>query len=111
MKILLTSTIALALTITIAAGSTAQAQNTPMASPNAPPNAAVKAPGETSSATLAQGHNSFTKSEALHRIQKAGYGHVTSLVLDGDGIWQADATHAGQAVKVGLDYKGNVAAQ
>ena len=111
MKFFLTSTMALAATLAVAAGTAAQAQHAPSATQNAPPNSAMKSPDDMSTTTLAKGHNSFTKSEALHRIQKAGYGSVTALVLDGDGIWQANATHAGQAVKVGLDYKGNVVAQ
>jgi len=31
--------------------------------------------------------------------------------LDADGLWQANAMRDGQAVKVALDYKGDVAAQ
>jgi protein CpxP len=110
MKILLTGTTALAVTLAIAGGSAAQ-MAAPSATPDAPPNSAMKSPDDMSTTTLAKGHNSFTKSEALHRIQKAGYGSVTALALDSDGIWQADATRAGQPVKVGLDYKGNVVAQ
>ena len=95
MKVLLTGTMALALTLPIAGGSGAQTGAAPSATPNAPPNSAVKSPDDMSTAILAKGHNSFTRTEALHRIQKAGYAGVTALVLDSDGVWQADASRAG----------------
>jgi hypothetical protein len=83
----------------------------PAASAEAPANPAVKSPDDTASAPLAKGHNSFTKSEALSRIKKAGYSKVTGLTMDADGLWQASAMRDGQPVKVALDYKGDVAAQ
>ena len=90
----------------------AQAQSAPpAASADAPANAAVKSPSESTAAPLAKGHNSFTKSQALSRIEKAGYTQVTGLALDADGLWRASAMRDGQAVKVALDYKGDVAAQ
>jgi hypothetical protein len=82
----------------------------PTADPAAPPNMAMKSPGDTSSAPLAKGHNSFTKGQAKSRIEKAGYTGVSMLDLDADGLWQATATQNGQSVHVALDYKGDVAA-
>jgi hypothetical protein len=89
----------------------AQDQPPPAASLQAPANPAVKSPDDTASAPLAKGHNSFTKSEALSRIKKAGYSQVTGLTLDANGLWQASGMRDGQSVKVALDYKGDVAAQ
>jgi hypothetical protein len=83
----------------------------PAASSDAPANAAVKSPDDAAAAPLAKGHNSFTKSQALSRLKKAGYDQVTGLALDADGLWQASAMRGGQPVKVALDYKGDVAAQ
>ena len=83
----------------------------PAADPSAPPNMAIKAPGNTSSAALAKGHNSFTKGQAKSRIEKAGFTDVSMLDIDADGLWQATATMNGQSVHVALDYKGDVAAQ
>jgi hypothetical protein len=58
--------------------------------------------------TLAKGQNSFTRTEARGRIEKAGYTDVTGLVMDANGLWQAQAMHGGQRVNVALDYKGVV---
>ncbi len=91
-----------------AAHGMAQDQMPSMVSPHQPPNAALKSPDHAAAAALAKGHNSFTKSQALDRIEKAGYDHVADLILDSDGIWRANAVRAGHPIKVGLDYKGDV---
>ncbi|HEX4182834.1 MAG TPA: hypothetical protein VHY34_06220 [Caulobacteraceae bacterium] len=83
----------------------------PTATPNAAQNPALKSSTAMTGAPLAKGHNSFTKSEAKSRLEKAGYANVTDLTLDGDGLWQAHAMHDGQSVSVALDYKGDIAAQ
>jgi hypothetical protein len=101
--------IALAIALGAAANGMAQDQMPSMVSPNQPPNAALKSPEHVAADSLAKGHNSFTRSQALHRIEKAGYDHVADLILDRDGIWRANAARAGHPIKVGLDYKGNVA--
>ncbi|MGC1302993.1 MAG: hypothetical protein WA840_11510 [Caulobacteraceae bacterium] len=111
MKISTIIAISAAMTLGVANLASAQDQAGPAADPNATQNAAVKSPNDMTNASLAKGHNSFTKGEAKARIQKAGYAHVTDLTLDGDGLWQAHATRAGHTVNVALDYKGNVAAQ
>ena len=89
----------------------AQGQSGPMASPSAAPNPAIKSPHNMTGAPLAKGHNSFTRGEAKARIEKAGFGHVRDLMLDSDGLWQADAMRDGQPVKVAMDYKGDVVTQ
>ncbi len=101
--------IAAAIALGAAANGMAQDQMPSMVSPHQPPNPALKSPDRVTAFSLAKGHNSFTKSQALERIEKAGYDHVADLILDGDGIWRANAARAGHPIKVGLDYKGNVA--
>ena len=54
------------------------------------------------------GANSFTESQARSRIEGAGFGGVTGLHKDDQGIWRGHATRAGQPVAVALDYQGNV---
>ena len=108
------SSIAIAVGLVLGAAQLASAQDQsapPAASSEAPANPALKSPDDAAAAPLAKGHNSFTKSQALSRIKKAGYTQVTGLVLDADGLWQASAMRGGQSVKVALDYKGDVAAQ
>jgi len=103
----------LTLSALLVAGSTsaALAQMQPGADSSAPANPAMKGPNDPSNMSLAKGHNSFTKGQAKGRIEKAGYTGVSGLMLDGDGLWQAQAMKDGQSVKVALDYKGTVAAQ
>jgi len=104
-------TMAVVFAMGLATTGAAVAQDQPTPNPVAPANPAMKSPDDTAAAPLAKGHNSFTKSQALARIRKAGYSQVTELALDSDGLWQANATRDGQSVKVALDYKGDVAAQ
>lgn len=106
------SFIALGLAATLAAASAAQnSAAQPAPDPNAPANPAVKSPSDTASHPLAKGHNSFTKSQAQSRLEKAGYTDVTGLTLDQDGLWQAQASKNGQSIHVALDYKGDIAEQ
>src|ERR1700722_4692614 len=107
MKGIPTVGIAAAIPLGAAGGGMAQDLMPSMATPNQPPNPALKSPDRVAAVTLAKGHNSFTRSQALRRIEKAGYDHVADLILDGDGIWRANAARAGHPIKVGLDYKGN----
>jgi len=96
-----------AIAVAIAAGAVtsgmAQGQMPSMVSPNQPGNPALKSPDRMVAVSLAKGRNSFTS------IEQAGYRHVADLILDADGVWRANATREGHPIKVGLDYKGNVA--
>lgn len=83
----------------------------PTADTSALHNPAIAPRGAPTVGPLAAGHNSFTKTQAQRRIEAAGYGDVTGLILDTQGLWQADATLAGAAVKVAMDYKGAVSSQ
>ncbi|MCJ2042937.1 hypothetical protein MKK55_28905 [Methylobacterium sp. J-059] len=74
----------------------------------------VNHPGTTRAATNAKleaGANSFTENETHKRLEDAGYKDVKGLKKDDKGIWRGDAMLNGKPVKVGLDFKGNVAAQ
>jgi protein CpxP len=67
--------------------------------------------GPMANVKLEQGANSFTEGEARSRLEKAGYHDVKDLKKDTTGIWRANATLDGKPTAVGLDFKGNVAAQ
>ncbi|WP_132256032.1 hypothetical protein [Methylobacterium segetis] len=60
---------------------------------------------------LEPGANSFTEGQVKERFSKMGFGEVTDLKKDDQGIWHGKAMHAGKPVSIGMDYKGNVAAQ
>ena len=60
---------------------------------------------------LAKGANSFTEGQARSRIEGAGFGSVTGLAKDADGIWRGHADKGGRTVPVGFDYKGQLASQ
>jgi hypothetical protein len=57
------------------------------------------------------GANSFTEGQARSRIQDRGFGQVTDLKKDEQGVWRGHATKDGKQVNVALDYQGNVVAQ
>ncbi|TGQ62670.1 DUF4142 domain-containing protein [Mesorhizobium sp. M00.F.Ca.ET.186.01.1.1] len=59
---------------------------------------------------LVPGANSFTEDQAKSRIEDAGYSDVSKLTKDDQGIWRGQATKAGKAVAVALDYQGNIVA-
>jgi periplasmic protein CpxP/Spy len=122
--------IPLALVLATLLGSSAVAQTTVTGTPAAPdaktsqqsggqesvtrPNTDKMTPGGTGTAgtvKLEKGANSFTEGEARSRLAKAGYTDAKDLKKDADGIWRGTATHGGQSVQVGLDFKGNVSAQ
>ena len=58
-----------------------------------------------------EGANSFTETQVRERFGRMGFGEVKDLRKDDTGIWRGTAQHAGKSVSIGLDYKGNVAAQ
>jgi hypothetical protein len=58
---------------------------------------------------LARGANSFTQGQARRRIEDHGYTNVRQLHKDQNSVWQAEAAKDGRQVKVGLDFRGNVA--
>lgn len=60
---------------------------------------------------LEPGANSFTEAQVKERFGRMGFGEVKDLEKDASGIWHGTATHAGQQVRIEMDFKGNVAAQ
>jgi len=71
-------------------------------------NPAIKNSNAAMVAAPAAGANSFSKDQALGRFAKAGFGSVTGLAKDKDGVWRGKAAKGGKTVTVALDYKGNV---
>ncbi|KAA0112448.1 hypothetical protein CIW48_30415 [Methylobacterium sp. P1-11] len=69
------------------------------------------AAGALKNVKLEKGANSFTEGEVRSRLDKAGFKDVKDLKKDEEGIWRGTAMHDGKSVAVGLDFKGNVAAQ
>ena len=97
---LVATTLALALNASFASAQ-APAQSGPQ-------NPAVKTDSGNNSNMPVKGANSFTMSEAKSRIEGKGYGQVTSLKKDSNGIWRGMARKDGQRVHVSVDYQGNV---
>lgn len=62
-------------------------------------------------AQLVPGSNSFTEGEARARLERNGLANVTDLKKDDQGVWRGKAMREGKSVAVGLDFKGNIAAQ
>ncbi|MDX2157090.1 MAG: hypothetical protein SFW09_11335 [Hyphomicrobiaceae bacterium] len=60
---------------------------------------------------LESGSNSFTEGQARSRLQDAGFGNITGLAKDDNGIWRGKAQKGGRTVTVGLDYKGNIGSE
>lgn len=72
--------------------------------------AAAPMSGSLAQEALAPGANSFTEGQARGRIEEAGFGQVTDLRKDDQGIWRGRATRNGSPTEVGVDFKGNVVA-
>ncbi|WP_037082757.1 hypothetical protein [Neorhizobium vignae] len=88
----------------------ALAQTTP--APNANGNTpAVATPDSKNVTAPVEGANSFTEGQAKDRIEKAGFSGVKDLKKDDKGIWTAAGMKDGKAVKIALDYQGNVVAK
>lgn len=69
------------------------------------------ATGDHANVKLEKGANSFTEGEVRSRLDKAGFKDAKDLKKDEDGIWRGTAMQGSKSVPVGLDFKGNVAAQ
>ncbi len=85
------------------------------ASTTAPAPATSPAPAAVSSsanprttAAPVAGANSFTEGQARARIADRGFGNVTDLKKDDQGVWRGTAQKDGKSVSVALDYQGNV---
>ena len=89
----------------LVAGSAA-AQNPPAQS--GPGNSAINTPDQKNSTAPVAGANSFTEGQAKSRIEEAGYGGVSELKKDDNGVWRGKATKGGTATDVSIDFQGNV---
>jgi periplasmic protein CpxP/Spy len=85
---------------------------TPLPPASTTPVPAPRAQTSTATATAPlKGANSFTEGEARNRLESNGYGQVSGLAKDADGIWRGTGEHDGQRVNVWLDFKGNIGQQ
>lgn len=81
--------------------------------------ASAQAPGEAGRPAgqgmvgepLEPGANSFTEAQVRERFGRMGFGEIRDLKKTDQGIWEGIATHAGKDVRIGMDYRGNVAAR
>lgn len=69
------------------------------------------AAGSSKNVKLEEGANSFTEGQVRSRLDDAGFKDAKDLKKGDDGIWRGTAMQDGKPVSVGLDFKGNVAAQ
>ena len=99
MKALICASAAAALTF--ASGAIAQSQAAKSAS-------AIETAHTFNDGTTEAGHNSLTEKQAREHITKFGYATVSPLKKGDDGIWRGTALKDGRAVKVALDFKGNI---
>ena len=86
----------------------AQTQNPP--AQDSPQNSAINTQDSSNRQVNAPvaGANSFTEGQAKSRIEKMGFGNVTDLKKDDNGVWRGRAMKGGQMVDVSVDYQGNV---
>ena len=89
-------------------GGASTPNTTTAANQNAPTNPAVKTTEGNNPGAPAAGANSFTEGQAKARIEARGYGNVSGLAKDHEGLWRAKAMKDGKSVNVTLDYQGNV---
>jgi hypothetical protein len=105
MRTLLASAALLAI---LATGAAAQNQNPP--AKDGPQNSAINTDSSSNRQVDAPvaGRNSFTEGEAKSRIEKMGFGNVSDLKKDDNGVWRGRAMKDGKTLDVSLDYQGNV---
>jgi hypothetical protein len=100
------NTVVAAAIFTVVAGAAMAQSQTPPAQ-NGPQNRAINSSDQQTNAPV-KGRNSFTEGEAKSRIEARGFGNVTQLQKDDNGVWRGHAVKDGKPVEVSLDYQGNV---
>jgi len=55
-----------------------------------------------------KGANSFTEGQAKDHATAYGFGNVSGMKKDDNGIWRGNAVDNGKQVQIAVDYKGNV---
>jgi periplasmic protein CpxP/Spy len=105
----------LAVLSTLATAAVAQSPTTqPMNNSSGSSNPAVThkpADSPQTTGAVEPGANSFTEAQARSRLEAQGFGNVTELRKDEQGIWRGKAQKDGKSVSVGIDYKGTVQTQ
>lgn len=96
--------LALAVLLTVSVSSS-------IAAPSVDPHGMKSDPHGAVGERLEAGSNSFTEAQVRKKFEEMGFGEVTDLHKDDQGIWRGKAVHAGKELSIGLDYKGNVAAE
>jgi putative membrane protein len=76
-----------------------------------PPAVSGEETGAIPASKLSPGANSFTEGQARSRIESAGFTDIGPLKQDAQGIWRGMAYRGVTRVAVGLDFRGNVAAE
>lgn len=71
-----------------------------MANPN------VAGPGSRSEEQRYAGKSELTTEQARRFLRYYGYTGIANLHLNGDGDWQAQATHDGRRVRVVIEHRG-----
>jgi hypothetical protein len=103
-------TIIIGAVLALMAGSASAQTQTPPAN-TGPNNPAVNTTGANNPGAPVAGANSFTEGQAKSRIESSGYGNVTNLNKDDNGVWRGKAQKDGKSVDVSLDFQGNVVAR
>ena len=87
------------------------AQNLPSAEDQTGAPNAKKPVKQDPAATAAQQQSGISEVQARSVLQQQGYASVTTLQAQPNSIWvwQADAMKNGRHVRLGIDYRGNVA--
>ena len=102
-------TLVLAALVAIAIPAFAQ-QPSPPANRNANTPAVNTPNSPTNPGAPVAGANSFTEAQAKSRIEAKGYASVSGLKKDNAGVWRGMAKQGDKAVKVSVDFQGNVVA-
>ena len=118
-QLILAVTLALVLPASAQTAAPSQGTSSPTGSSNPAVGSTGNAPANTTTGSvnivpasaLEKGANSFTEDQAKSRLEAAGISAVADLKKDDDGIWRGKGTRTGKAVKVSLDYKGNISAE
>lgn len=105
MKKTMFSAASLAAVLSLAGMAVAQA---PSGGADAKGNAPLKHVHTINDGGAKRGATSFTETQARKHIENAGYSAVSALTKGKDGVWRGAATKDGTAMKIGLDFKGNI---
>lgn len=66
------------------------------------------APRKADAGAPLKGANSFTEGQAKDRALANGFGNVSAMKKDDDGIWRGTGMQDGKPVQIAVDFKGNV---